>query len=292
MRSETFFFRPRRRSCWALIPARRVRPCAMVDAIRVPPEDEKRVKDALAAYLGGAGKSWEVDTGCVTSRREVALVPRARCRAADEKGQPYVWRFDGRHHLSQECRGRARSTRGQCGRRRSWRPSAPGGRDRARLQNVSRRSWATVKWRRRTRRGTPLRRNIDAAISAACVQKRWSNAFWLLAARASRRVCRYRAVDRRDTLDLIAIQCRTVCASAGSFSRQAPCLETRRKSPGRFEPLHNAMQAMNSEGTLAVALDEVEIDGGVCVSTVSWQAKIRRLSVRDTGVGIAPHCSK
>ncbi len=52
----------------------------------------------------------------------------------------------------------------------------------------------------------------------------------------------------------------------------------------------NAMQAMKSEGTLTVALDEVEIDSARCVSTGELASgKYVRLSVRDTGVGIAPH---
>src|SRR4029450_6055249 len=52
----------------------------------------------------------------------------------------------------------------------------------------------------------------------------------------------------------------------------------------------NAMQAMKSEGTLAVALDEVQIDDARCVSTGELApGNYVRLSVRDTGVGIEPH---
>src|SRR4029450_2742405 len=52
----------------------------------------------------------------------------------------------------------------------------------------------------------------------------------------------------------------------------------------------NAMQAMKSEGTLAVALDEVQIDDARCVSTGELApGNSVRLSVRDTGFGIEPH---
>ena len=54
------------------------------------PEDEKRVKDALAAYLGGAGKSWEVEYRLRHLRDGKWHWYRERGVALrDEKGQPY-----------------------------------------------------------------------------------------------------------------------------------------------------------------------------------------------------------
>ena len=91
MRSETFFFSARAQELLGLDPGEPMRPCDEWWTLFVyHPDDEKRVNDALSAYLGGAGESWEVEYRLRHLRdgdwhwyRERGVALR------DEQGQPY-----------------------------------------------------------------------------------------------------------------------------------------------------------------------------------------------------------
>ena len=91
MRNETFFFSARAQELIGLDPGEPLRPCNEWWALfAYHPDDEKRVKDGLAAYLGGAGTYWDVEyrlrhhgTGEWHWYRERGVALR------DEQGQPY-----------------------------------------------------------------------------------------------------------------------------------------------------------------------------------------------------------
>src|SRR4029434_4247783 len=140
--------------------------------------------------------------------------------------------------------------------------------------------------------GTPLRRNIDAAISAGMRAKALVERI-LAFSRSSigERFPVHVESIVAETLDLIAdsvphgVRVERDLAAGDSAVLGDPT----QIHQVVLNLCTNAMQAMKSEGTLSVGLDEVQIDDARCVSTGELApGHYVRLSVRDTGVGIEP----
>lgn len=138
---------------------------------------------------------------------------------------------------------------------------------------------------------SPLRRHIDAAISAAM--------------RAKSLVERILAFSRSGMGDRAAIQAQSIVAEAlDATAASLPSgirLERRLDAPdatvlGDPTQVHqvvmnlcaNAIQAMRSSGTLAVTLDEIDQGAPMCATCNLPPGRYLRLAVQDTGAGIAP----
>ena len=298
MRSETFFFSARAQELLGLDPGEPMRPCAeWWTLFAYHPEDEKRVKDALAAYLGGAGKSWEVEYRLRHLRDGKWHWYRERGVALrDEKGEPY--RMAGSmEDITDRKNAEVERDRLEGQLRQAQKLEAIGTLAGGIAHDFNNVLSAILGYGEMAQKdaaeGTPLRRNIDAAISAGM--------------RAKSLVERILAFSRSSIGERLPVHVQSIVAETlDLIADSVPhgVRVERQLSAGDAAVLGdptqihqvvlnlctNAMQAMKSEGTLAVALDEVEIDDARCVSTGELASgKYVRLSVRDTGVGIAPH---
>ena len=298
MRSETFFFSARAQELLGLDPGEPMRPCAeWWTLFAYHPEDEKRVKDALAAYLSGAGKSWEVEYRLRHLRDGKWHWYRERGVALrDEKGQPY--RMAGSmEDITDRKNAEVERDRLEGQLRQAQKLEAIGTLAGGIAHDFNNVLSAILGYGEMAQKdaaeGTPLRRNIDAAISAGM--------------RAKGLVERILAFSRSSVGERLPVHVQSIVAETlDLIADSVPhgVRVERQLSAGDSAVLGdptqihqvvlnlctNAMQAMQSEGTLAVALDEVEIEGARCVSTGELASgKYVRLSVRDTGLGIAPH---
>ena len=297
MRSETFFFSARAQELLGLDPGEPMRPCREWWALfAYHPEDEKRVHDALAAYLGGAGKHWEVEYRLRHQRdgnwhwyRERGVALR------DEKGEPY--RMAGSmEDITDRKNAEVERDRLEGQLRQAQKLEAIGTLAGGIAHDFNNVLSAILGYGEMAQKdapeGTPLRRNVDAAISAGMRAKALVERI-LAFSRSSigERLPVHVESIVAETLDLIAdsvphgVRVERHLAAGDSAVLGDPT----QIHQVVLNLCTNAMQAMKSEGTLAVALDEVEIDEARCVSTGELApGKYVRLSVRDTGVGIEP----
>jgi PAS domain S-box-containing protein len=145
---------------------------------------------------------------------------------------------------------------------------------------------------RRAGEGSPLRANIDSLMSAAM--------------RAKSLVERILAFSRAGTLDRVAVPVQSVVEEALDLVAAGlpPGIRVERRLDagdaavtGDPTQVHqvvmnlcaNAIQAMQSKGTLSVALDVVEMDDATVTTKVVQSGTYVRLRVGDTGTGIAAH---
>ena len=298
MRSETFFFSARAQELLGLDPGEPMRPCNQWwPLFGYHPDDEKRVKDALAAYLGGAGKFWEVEyrlrhqrTGDWHWYRERGVALR------DEKGEPY--RMAGSmEDISDRKNAELERDRLECQLRQAQKLEAIGTLAGGIAHDFNNVLSAILGYgemaQKDAREGTPLRRNIDAAISAGMRAK--SLVERILAFSRS-------SIGERVPVHVQSIVAETLDAITGSMphgvriERQLAAGDT--AVMGDAAQIHqvvlnlctNAMQAMQSAGTLTVALERVELAESRTLSTGTiTSGNYVRLSVRDTGHGIAAH---
>jgi len=139
--------------------------------------------------------------------------------------------------------------------------------------------------------GTALRRNIDAAMSAGM--------------RAKSLVERILAFSRSGMGERVPVHVESVVAEAldAVAASLPPGIRLERELGcgnaavlGDPTQVHqvvmnlcaNAVQAMKSSGSLTVRLDQVQLDSPRCATSVLADGHYVRLSVRDTGSGIAP----
>lgn len=297
MRSETFFFSARAQELLGLDAGEPMRPCGEWWALfAYHPEDEKRVKDALAAYLGGAGKSWEVEYRLRHQRSGDWHWYRERGVALrDEKGQPY--RMAGSmEDITDRKNAEVARDRLEGQLRQAQKLEAIGTLAGGIAHDFNNVLSAILGYgemaQKDAREGTQLRRNIDAAISAGM--------------RAKSLVERILAFSRSSIGERLPVHVQSIVAETlDSVADSVPhgVRVERQLSAGDAAVLGdaaqihqvvlnlctNAMQAMKSEGTLAVALDVADLAESRSVSTGGLASgSYVRLSVRDTGVGIAP----
>ncbi|MBA3254574.1 MAG: PAS domain-containing protein [Pseudomonadota bacterium] len=298
MRSETFFFSARAQELLGLDPGEPMRPCCeWWPLFGYHPDDEKRVKDALAAYLGGAGKYWEVEyrlrhrrTGDWHWYRERGVALR------DDKGQPY--RMAGSmEDISDRKRAELQRDRLEGQLRQAQKLEAIGTLAGGIAHDFNNVLSAILGYgemaQKDAREGTPLRRNIDAAISAGMRAK--SLVERILAFSRS-------SIGERVPVHVESIVAETLDAIADSVPHGV--LIERNLAAGDSAvmgdaaQIHqvvlnlctNAMQAMRSEGTLTVALQTIELVESRTLSTGTITiGNYVQLSVRDTGHGIAAH---
>jgi len=298
MRSETFFFSARAQELLGLDPGEPMRPCCeWWPLFGYHPDDEKRVKDALAAYLGGAGKYWEVEyrlrhrrTGDWHWYRERGVALR------DDKGQPY--RMAGSmEDVSDRKRAELQRDRLEGQLRQAQKLEAIGTLAGGIAHDFNNVLSAILGYgemaQKDAREGTPLRRNIDAAISAGMRAK--SLVERILAFSRS-------SIGERVPVHVESIVAETLDAIADSVPHGV--LIERNLAAGDSAvmgdaaQIHqvvlnlctNAMQAMRSEGTLTVALQTIELVESRTLSTGTMTiGNYVQLSVRDTGHGIAAH---
>ncbi len=298
MRSETFFFSARAQELLGLDPGEPMRPCGQWWTLfDYHPDDEKRVKDALAAYLGGAGKSWEVEYRLRHQRDGEWHWYRERGVALrDEKCQPY--RMAGSmEDITDRKNAEVERDRLEGQLRQAQKLEAIGTLAGGIAHDFNNVLSAILGYGEMAQKdapdGTPLRRNIDAAISAGM--------------RAKSLVERILAFSRSSTGERFPVHVQSIVAETlDLIADSVPhgVRVERHLSAGDSAVLGdptqihqvvlnlctNAMQAMKSEGTLVVALDAIDLNESLTVSTgVLKQGNYVRLSVRDTGVGIAPH---
>ncbi|HVG04631.1 MAG TPA: PAS domain-containing protein, partial [Burkholderiaceae bacterium] len=297
MRSETFFFSARAQELLGLDPGEPMRPCLeWWSLFAYHPEDEKRVKDALAAYLGGAGKSWEVEYRLRHQRdghwhwyRERGVALR------DDKGQPY--RMAGSmEDITDRKNAEAERERLEGQLRQAQKLEAIGTLAGGIAHDFNNVLSAILGYgemaQKDAREGTPLRRNIDAAISAGMRAKSLVERI-LAFSRSSigERLPVHVQSIVAETLDLVAdsvphgvrVERHLAAGDAAVLGDPAQIHQV------VLNLCTNAMQAMKSEGTLAVDLEVSDLPESRCVSTGMLGAgNYVRLSVRDTGVGIAP----
>ena len=298
MRSETFFFSARAQELLGLDPGEPMRPCAeWWTLFAYHPDDEKRVKDALAAYLGGAGKSWEVEYRLRHQRDGEWHWYRERGVALrDDKGQPY--RMAGSmEDITDRKNAEAERDRLEAQLRQAQKLEAIGTLAGGIAHDFNNVLSAILGYGEMAQKdapdGTPLRRNIDAAISAGM--------------RAKSLVERILAFSRSSIGERLPVHVQSIIAETlDLIADSVPhgVRVERHLSAGDSAVLGdptqihqvvlnlctNAMQAMKSEGTLTVALDVVDLpDSHTVLTGVLTRGNYVRLSVRDTGVGIAPH---
>ncbi|MGZ8993234.1 MAG: PAS domain-containing protein [Burkholderiaceae bacterium] len=298
MRSETFFFSARAQELLGLDPGEPMRACSeWWPLFGYHPDDAKRVKDALDAYLGGAGKYWEVEyrlrhqrTGDWHWYRERGVALR------DEKGAPY--RMAGSlEDISDRKNAELHRDRLEGQLRQAQKLEAIGTLAGGIAHDFNNVLSAILGYgemaQKDAREGTQLRRNIDAAISAGM--------------RAKSLVERILAFSRSHVGERVAVHVQSIVAETlDAIADSAPngvriernLVAGDSAVMGDAAQIHqvvlnlctNAMQAMQSDGTLTVVLEPVEIAEPDTLSTGTIATgKYVRLSVRDTGHGIAAH---
>ncbi|HYM47525.1 MAG TPA: PAS domain-containing protein, partial [Burkholderiaceae bacterium] len=297
MRGDTFFFSARAQELLGLDPGEPMRPCGeWWTVFAYHPDDEKRVKDALAAYLGGAGKSWEVEyrlrhqrTGDWHWYRERGVALR------DALDQPY--RMAGSmEDITDRKDAEAQRDRLECQLRQAQKLEAIGTLAGGIAHDFNNVLAAILGYGEMAQKdapeGTPLRRNIDAAISAGMRAKSLVEQILAFSrSGAGERVPVHVQSVVAETLDLVAdsvphgvrVERQLTAGDAAVLGDPTQIHQV------VLNLCTNAMQAMKSDGDLTVELDAVDLAESRTVSTgVLASGSYVRLSVRDTGVGIAP----
>ena len=268
MRSETFFFSARAQELLGLDPGEPMRPCAeWWTLFAYHPEDEKRVKRRIGGVSGRRdGKSWEVEYRLRHLRDGEWHWYRERGVALrDEKGQPY--RMAGSmEDITDRKNAEAERDRLEGQLRQAQKLEAIGTLAGGIAHDFNNVLSAILGYGEMAQKdaaeGTPLRRNIDAAISAGM--------------RAKSLVERILAFSRSSIGERLPVHVQSIVAETlDLIADSVPhgVRVERQLSAGDAAVLGdptqihqvvlnlctNAMQAMKSDGTLAVALDEVEI---------------------------------
>jgi PAS domain S-box-containing protein len=297
MRTETFFFSARAQELFGLDPGQPMRPCDEWWAVfAYHPEDETRVKDALSAYLGGAGKFWEVEYRLRHHRSGQWHWYRERGVALrDENGKPY--RMAGSlEDISARKNAEADRDRLEGQLRQAQKLEAIGTLAGGIAHDFNNVLAAILGYGEMAQKdapdGTPLRRNIDAAISAGMRAKLLVERILAFSRSGiGERVPIHVQSIVDETLDLIAdsaphgvsIERRLDAGDAAVLGDPAQIHQV------VLNLCTNAMQAMKSEGTLAVALEAIHLGEPRTVSTgLLRSGSYMQLSVRDTGCGMAP----
>jgi PAS domain S-box-containing protein len=297
MRNETFFFSARAQELIGLDPGEPLRPCNEWWALfGYHPDDEKRVKDGLTAYLDGAGTYWDVEyrlrhhgTGDWHWYRERGVALR------DEQGEPY--RMAGSmEDITDRRNAEAARDRLEDQLRQAQKLEAIGTLAGGIAHDFNNVLAAILGYGEMAQKdapeGTALRRHIDAAISAGM--------------RAKSLVERILAFSRSGIGERVPVHVQSVVAEALDliadsvprgvrFERQLSAGDA--AVLGDPTQIHqvvlnlctNAIQALKSKGTLTVALEVIDLAESRTVSTGYLpRGRYVRLNVRDTGDGIAP----
>lgn len=298
MRSETFFFSARAQELLGLDPGAPMRPCQeWWKVFAYHPDDQKRVHDALAAYLGGAGKFWEVEYRLRNQRSGHWHWYRERGVALrDAQGKPY--RMAGSvEDISVRKSAEADRDRLEGQLRQAQKLEAIGTLAGGIAHDFNNVLAAILGYGEMAQKdapeGSPLRRNIDAAISAGM--------------RAKSLVERILAFSRSGVGERVPVHVQSVVAETLDLIADSvpPGVRVERQLSGADaavlgDPtqIHqvvlnlctNAIHALQAEGTLAVALEAVDLAEPRTVTTGCLPSgSYMRLSVRDTGCGIPDH---
>ena len=297
MRSQTFYLSARAQELIGLDPGEPMRPCEeWWPAFRYAPDDEKRVHDALKAYLDGNGSHWEVEYRLHHRRSDGWRWFRERGVALrDEQGQPY--RMAGSlEDITERKSAEAERDRLESRLRQSQKLEAMGTLAGGIAHDFNNILAAILGYGEMVQRdcaeGTPQRRHIDAAMSAAL--------------RAKSLVERILAFSRAGAAERVPVNVQSVVDEAlmAIEASLPPGVRLERKLTagnaavqGDATQIHqvvmnlcaNAVQAMRPDGTLTVSLQTTRLAEGLCVSTVQLEpGGYVRLDVRDTGTGITP----
>ncbi len=298
MRTETFFFSARAQELIGLEPGEPMRPCQdWWRVFRYYPDDEKRVHDALKAYLDDRGAThWEVEYRLHHGSSDSWRWFRERGVALrDEQGRPY--RMAGSlEDVTARKNAEAERDRLESQLRQSQKLEAMGTLAGGIAHDFNNILSAILGYGELVQHdcaeGTPQRRHIDAAMSAAL--------------RAKSLVERILAFSRSGAGERVRVNVQSVVdealeATAASLPPRV-CLERELSAGdaavlGDATQIHqvvmnlcaNAVQAMRAGGTLGVTLQTIRLAEARCVSTTQLApGGYVKLAVRDTGTGIAP----
>ena len=297
MRSETFFFSARAQQLLGLEPGEPMRPCnEWWTMFRYHPDDEQRVHEALSAYLGGAGKHWEVEyrirnhaSGAWHWYRERGVALR------DEAGQPY--RMAGSiEDISERKHAEAERGRLEAQLRQSQKLEAMGTLAGGIAHDFNNILAAILGYGEMALKdaadGSAQRRHIDAALSAGM--------------RAKSLVERILAFSRSGMAERVPVHVGAVVDEAldlvvASLPRRVTLQRELDVDDaavlGDATQIHqvvmnlcaNAVQAMKSAGELSVSADILHAQDTHSVATTQLPpGRYVRLTVRDTGSGISP----
>jgi len=298
MRRQTFFFSARAQELLGLDPGESMRPCQeWWSLFRHHPDDEKRVHDALQAYLDGAGAHWEVEYRIHHRRSDSWRWFRERGVALrDEQGRPY--RMAGSlEDITARKVAEVERQQLESQLRQSQKLEAMGTLAGGIAHDFNNILAAILGYGEMAQRdcteGTPQRRHIDAAMSAAM--------------RAKSLVERILAFSRSGVGERVPVNVQSVveeglvaiAASLPTGVRLERELTAGDAAVlGDATQIHqvvmnlcaNAVQAMRSSGTLGVCVEAVRLAESRRVSTTQLPTgDYVKLGVRDTGTGIAPH---
>ena len=296
MRHETFFFSARAQELIGLDPGEPMRPCSEWWTLFIHhPDDEKRVHDALSAYLGGEGQHWEVEYRARNHRSGAWHWYRERGVALrDEQGKPY--RMAGSmEDISARKSAEAQRDRLEGQLRQSQKLEAMGTLAGGIAHDFNNILAAILGYGEMAQKdaaaGTALRRHIDAALSAGV--------------RAKSLVERILAFSRSGMGERAPVHVQSVVAEALQVVVASLPPDVRLESEldaddaavmGDPTQLHqvvmnlcaNAVQSMKSAGTLSVAVKAMRLDRPLCAATHQLPGgNYVQLTVRDTGSGIA-----
>ncbi|AMO22681.1 hypothetical protein UC35_07045 [Ramlibacter tataouinensis] len=298
MRNETFFFSARAQELLGLEPSEPMRPCeGWWRLFHYHPDDEKRVHEGLKAYLDGSSAAhWEVEYRLHHDSSDSWRWFRERGVALrDEQGRPY--RMAGSlEDVTVRKNAEAERDRLESQLRQSQKLEAMGTLAGGIAHDFNNILAAILGYGEMVQgecaEGTPLRRHIDAAMSAALRAK--SLVERILAFSRS-------GVGERVRVNVQSVVDEALVATAASLPPQVR-LECDLSAGdaavlGDATQIHqvvmnlcaNAVQAMRAGGTLVVTLHTSHLAEARCVSTTQLAAGgYVTLAVRDTGSGIAP----
>ncbi|MBL0390228.1 PAS domain-containing protein [Ramlibacter monticola] len=297
MRNETFFFSARAQELLGLELGEPMRPCAeWWRVFHYHPEDEQRVHKGLKAYLEGDGAHWEVEYRLRHASSDTWRWFRERGVALrDEQGRPY--RMAGSlEDVTVRKNAEAERDRLESQLRQSQKLEAMGTLAGGIAHDFNNILAAILGYGEMVQRdcapGTPLRRHIDAAMSAALRAK--SLVERILAFSRS-------GVGERVQVNVQSVVDEALVAIAASLPPQVRLVRDLGAGDaavlGDATQIHqvvmnlcaNAVQAMRAGGTLAVTLRTARLDEDKSVSTTQLApGGYVQLAVRDTGSGMAP----
>ena len=298
MRDQTFFMSARAQELLGVDPGEPMRPAEQwLSLFRYHPDDQKRVHEALQAYLDGAGSHWEVEYRIHHHRSDGWRWFRERGVALrDDQGQAY--RMAGSlDDITARKDAEAERERLEAQLRQSQKIEAIGTLAGGIAHDFNNILAAILGYgemaQRDAEQGTRQRRHLDATISAAL--------------RAKSLVERILAFSRSGMGERGPVNVQSVVEEAlGGIAASLPAgvhLEHELAAGaaavlGDATQIHqvvmnlcaNAVQAMSSSGTLTVSLQTAQLSEVVCVSTMQLApGGYVKLSVRDTGSGMASH---
>jgi PAS domain S-box-containing protein len=296
MRNETFFFSTRAQALFGLEPGEPMRPCGeWWTVFQYHPDDQVRVREAMQAYLDGAGEHWEVEYRIRHRRSGEWHWYRERGVALrDATGKPY--RMAGSlEDISARKRAEAERAHLEAQLRQAQKLEAIGTLAGGIAHDFNNILAAILGYaemvQKDTVEGTAQRRRIDAALSAGM--------------RAKSLVERILAFSRSGMGERVPVHVQSVVGEAldaVAASLPESIALVRRLDAGDAavtgDPTQvhqvvmnlcaNAVQAMKTSGTLTVSLECLQSAEPRCTTGVLANANYVRLCVRDTGTGIAP----